>query len=278
MQGKTRQVSLNLEINHFAIIQAKSHFPFSFVLTLNVSRCFQFFISLVCCLTLNNSALRAQDDKKINNQYWLDFIPHLTLSDAFELYGDASLRISNEGKQKIYVLRPSLKLQASPIVSLHAGLGFFYNELTDFKDLLEVRPWEGLKIGWPRIKGINVKHYFRLEQRYFIYQENKKDLFLHRMRYQLKCKVPLNKNTVGEKTLYLPLAFEWLGTSDEELQTVWMSQNRMTAGIAYVFNKFWGLEFEYMYWWSRNLPSKSMEPSDQVFRLRLLRNGWILGE
>ena len=243
-----------------------------------MSRRYLIFISVLTYLTCYSKSIRAQDIKDINNQYWIDFIPHFGISDAFEFYGDATFRISDNGNHKKYGIRPSIKLQASPIFSIHLGLGLFYNALSDTNNILEIRPWEGLRIGWPNINGLNFKHYLRIEQRAYIYEGDEQKLFLHRARYKLKIKVPLNKKVVQDKTVYLPLAYEWLATADDEFETMWASQSRGTAGIGYVFNKKWIFEFEYMHWWSKNTPNASFEATDQIFRLRLLRNGWTLGE
>jgi hypothetical protein len=236
------------------------------------------FISVLTYLTCYSTFLRAQEYESVNTRYWIDFIPHLRLSDAFELYGDASFRVSDKGNNFIYVARPAIKYQASPAISIHLGVGFFYNDVNDKTNYLEIRPWQGLMLGWPSIKGLNFKHYIRLEQRYFAYDEGDKDYLVHRARYRFKFKIPINKRLVQDKTLYMPLGFEWLGAADDDIETIWSTQIRASTGIGYVFSEFWIIEFEYQYRWGRNDATTSFEPTDQVFRLRFVRNGWILGE
>ena len=182
-----------------------------------------------------------------------------------------------DGNRKVLTIRPSLRFQVGPIVSVHAGVGLFYNRFDDASNFLEIRPFEALRIGWPNIGPLNFKHYFRLEQRYFNYSESENEL-LHRSRYSLSAKLPLNNKVVQNKTLYLPFSYEWLATAEDDLSVIWASQSRAMLGIGYIFNKTWMIEFEYMYWWSKDLPNDQLQASDQVFRLRILKSGWILGE
>jgi hypothetical protein len=229
-------------------------------------------IFILICL-----ASYSQQENEISNQYWVDVIPHFRISDSFEFYGDGSFRVGDEGSRKIYTIRPSIKFQTTPIVSFHLGLGLFYNHFNETENYFELRPSEGIRLSWPDIGSLHFKHYLRFEQRYF--SNNKEDnFFLHRSRYKIKAKVPLNKKVVQEGAIYIPFSFELLGTADEEISIVWVSESRLMLGIGYSFNEKWIVEFEYMYWWSKNLPSDVFEPSTQVFRLKFIKDGWLLGE
>ena len=216
-------------------------------------------------------------EEGLYNQYWLDIIPHFRISDKLEFYGDGSIRALEEGNRKIVTIRPSLRFQVGPILSIHAGIGLFYNHLTDTDHYLEIRPFEAIRIGWPNIGPLKFKHYIRFEQRYFNFPNYENEL-LHRGRYRIKAKMPLNKKTVQQKTLYIPFSFEWLATANDEISVIWASQSRAMLGVGYILNETWMFEFEYMHLWSKDLPSEQFQASDQVFRLKFLKSGWILGE
>jgi len=217
----------------------------------------------------------AQEDSKLNNQYWFDLIPHFRISDKLEFYGDASFRIRDEGERKILTVRPSLRWQVSPVFSIHGGLGMFYNTYQSSENIMEIRPWQGLRISWPDIGPLQFKQYFRLEQRYYPSLEN---LLLHRVRYKIGAKMPLNKKVVQDKAIFIPFSFEWLGTADDDISVIWASESRLTVGAGYVLSSEWQIEFEFMYWWSKNSPGDVFEVTDRVFRVKFIKNGWVFGE
>lgn len=212
----------------------------------------------------------------VGNQYWFDFEPHYRISDPFEFYGDLSLRISRGGTMKTYLVRPSFKYHVLSELSLHAGIGFFMNDLEEF-NYQEVRPWQGIRLGWPNIGPLNFKHYFRLEQRIFYFPEEQKDFFI-RGRYMIKAKLPLNAKALSNNVLYIPFSFEILGIYDEEFYLIYGNQIRCMMGLGYVFNRKWNIEFEYSRWNNKNSVNESFQASDNIFRLRVFRNGWIVGE
>lgn len=231
---------------------------------------------VICCISSNR--VKAQSEDYFTNTYWIDFIPHARISNAFEFYGDVSLRSTDNGNQQIYTIRPSIKYQAFPAVSFHIGIGLFYYNNLDTTNVLETRPWEGIRIGWPNIGRFKFKQYFRLEQRYFDYIDDSYVLFYNRGRFLSQVKIPLNKKTIEPGAFYIPLGFEWLATTEQDLKIIWASQTRLIAGLGYILNDKWQIDFEYMYWWEKETPSDNLEPSNQIFRLKIQKNGWVSGE
>lgn len=89
----------------------------------------------------------AQSNEGTTEQLWLDFIPHFKISERFEYYGDASLRVIFE-ENRIFTLiaRPPFRYQLNSIVELQGGIGFFYSILNIKANQLELRPWQGVRI------------------------------------------------------------------------------------------------------------------------------------
>ncbi len=216
-------------------------------------------------------------NEDVNDQYWIDLIPHFRISDKVEFYGDASFRYRDNGERLITTIRPSIRWQVGPILSLHGGLGLFYNIYTDdeIDNVLEIRPWQGARVAWPDLGPLLFKHYFRLEQRYYPSLDN---LLAYRGRYRIGAKIPINKKVVQEGAVFIPIAYEWLGTSDDDFDVIWASETRLTTGVGWVWNKEWQLEFEFMYWWTKELPSSDFRAQERVFRLKLIKEGWVFGE
>lgn len=217
------------------------------------------------------------DQQTIANQIWIDLIPHFMLGENLEFYGDGSIRLTPLDKRTTLMIRPSMRWQFNPYVALHGGIGVFYNDFKEDPNNLEIRPWQAVRIGYPDFWRLKFKHYIRIEQRLFL-REGSDNEFLHRLRYQIKAKLPINKPYVAEKTWYIPFAYEWLGSASEGLDNLWASQSRAMVGVGYVLSKKWIFEFEYMHWWSRDIPSLPYSSSDRIFRLKFIKSGWIFDE
>ncbi len=98
---------------------------------------------------------------------WTDLATIYNVSDRFRYDGDYGVRggLTDRDWTLVYV-RPSVRYQAARWVSLHGGVGLFYNFLPG-EDLPELRPWVGVRLLGPRPGGFAVSNYVRLETRAF---------------------------------------------------------------------------------------------------------------
>ena len=153
-------------------------------------------ISIVMCICLSLFTFeivycQAGTDKKssANDQLWFDFFPHLYISEIFEYYGDTGYRtLLNENIwHKIYA-RPSVRYHIDKYWELHGGVGFFYDFNKEISDRFEIRPWQGIQLGWPRIINLGINHYVRFEQRISFLTDDWSSSLALRLRYMLSCR------------------------------------------------------------------------------------------
>ncbi|UCG89236.1 MAG: DUF2490 domain-containing protein [Gemmatimonadota bacterium] len=127
----------------------------------------------------------SQEEGDVIPQLWVDYNPAITLSDRWRLEGDMGVR--TEFEENLWwrvIVRPGVRYSLSQSVSLGGGVGSFYTLNKEFADRLEVRPWQGVRVVWPRWR-IPLRHFFRVEERFDFNTESWSLRASLRIRYRL---------------------------------------------------------------------------------------------
>ena len=149
----------------------------------------------------------AQDDI-IDHQLWFDVIPHFEINNRLEYFGDMSYRTSTSGdKFRRFVLKPTVSYHWTYELDLIGGLGLFLTSVKEDYNTVELRPYQGVRLNWPKIWRMNFKHRGLVEERLLWSNEGDFDPAL-RFRYRIKTKFPINKPTIQYKTVYIPFSYE----------------------------------------------------------------------
>ena len=223
-------------------------------------------ISLFWCSGLAVQAQRTTD------QLWLDFMPHFQINQKLEYYGDASFRIFfEENKAFIMIARPSVRYNLNSIVELQGGMGFFYSVIENNTNLLELRPWQGVRIHWPTFGRIGIKHSLKLEERFLWETEQWAFDPALRFRYKLGGRIPFNESL----SFYLSLFGEGFATAGGENVAILRNRLRGYFGFGYKRNDTWTLELEFIIQASRSNEMEDLDVSDRIFRLKIIKGGWV---
>jgi hypothetical protein len=93
-----------------------------------------------------------QEEEIIDHQLWFDFIPHFEINNRLEYFGDFSYRTSVSGEDfRKFVLRPSIRYHWTYELDLIGGLGLFGTWEPENYSTFELRPYQGIRLNWPRI-------------------------------------------------------------------------------------------------------------------------------
>lgn len=200
-------------------------------------------------------------------QSWADFNASYTFNSQWIAYGDAGYRIifGNRHYHRLYI-RPSGSFQMDKIFVLHAGISLF----TTFNEegtLWEFRPFQGLEIRWPRIFFIPLTHYIRMEERFF--NENRVSTFILRGRYQLNTRIRFSETKI-EKYFYMPLQLELFVNLGKDID-FHANEFRAVAGLGYVIDLFWRIEFNAIYENLRTSAEEQFTLNDIILRLRVYK-------
>ncbi len=158
-------------------------------------------------------------------------------------------------------------------VTFEGGVGGFYTFSDNFSDLFELRTWQGVIFFWPatRIWGreADLRHRFRLEQRWTNLRDSGETDFGLRIRYRLATFMPLNRPTIEAKSWYLPLMCEFFGDLGDDAPDYFAERIRLSVGVGHVFSDKWRLEFRYTAQKSRDTVESRFETTDHILDLRL---------
>ena len=213
--------------------------------------------------------LFSQNSKTVLKQYWFDYNYSYAWKPQFDLYGDGGFRWISPIRSYRFLVRPSIRyVPPNEIYEVHAGLGLFYTGIKDNLDLLEIRPFQGFRLNWPRIKKQVFHNYIRLEERWFTDigdgGDNKFDL---RWRWQLSTTIAFKREGF-DRYFFFPLAGELFGSTNNQLRKL-QDVLRLTMGAGYAFSGEWTGQFEFILQRSRDPVEQDLDNSDLIFRFRV---------
>ena len=226
---------------------------------------------------LFNSVVFAQADS-VDNLVWFDITPHFDINDKFEYFGGGSYRTSANGdKYNQLVFKPTINYHWKEEIDLLGGIGLFFTWQDKDYNTVEIRPHQGIRVGWPSVWRLNIKHRGIVEERLLWNNNGNYDPAL-RFRYRIKTKLPINNPSMQINTLYIPLSFELFSNGGGEQVEIFQNRNRATVGLGYVLKNNWIAEFEVTFQRSRNNTVDDFALSDRIFRFKMTYNGWVFGE
>ena len=123
-------------------------------------------VLLLIVLVFASPSLVKAQDTRTKFDTWMDIASIYSFSANFRYDGDYGIRhlLSSRNFTQIY-LRPSVRYRFEPWLMVHGGFAWFQSFFTNNENYLEMRPWVGLRILWPRIDGWVVSNYLRFEYR-----------------------------------------------------------------------------------------------------------------
>lgn len=228
---------------------------------------FLFLAILIICLPL-----QVLSQEKVTTQLWSDMALFNEYNQQLDFYGDFGYRIRFGDEvlwNRVYV-RPAAKYSPVKWLGIRAGVALFYTKFPSREDGLELRPWQGISIGWPKFPRMKFSHYFRLEQRIFYETQDWKRTNDLRFRYQLSGRFKPNANK-EVKYLYFPAFIEFFASNDETVDNevdIFANELRTSFGIGYTLNKYWSWQLVLIYQKSRNQLAE-FETTDLIFRLSI---------
>ena len=235
------------------------------------------YIIFLLLITVFCPVAHSQDDM-FSNQIWLDFIPHKKLNNKLEYYGDMSFRtLTNNNDFSRFGLKPTLRYYLNYKFDLIGGLGFSLTKEAGNYNTLELRPYQGVRVSWPNVWRLNIKHRGLIEERFLWNNEDEYNLAL-RFRYRIKTKIPLNNPSIQYKTIFIPVSYEmFLNNGGDEVDKL-QNRARLMTGLGYVINNKWVAEIEAIFQKSRSTETDKLTLSDRIFRFKLTYAGRIFGE
>ena len=196
----------------------------------------------LCVILLLMPFLALAQESDLGN--WLIYFGNKKINDKWNLHHEVQYRNYNAvGDMEQLLLRTGLGYNLTPKNNnVLLGYGFIqsenYNALNEKVGLPEHRIYQQY-ITRQNAGRVSLQHRYRFEQRWV---ENQN--FRMRFRYFLSLNVPLNKNTLEDKTIYLSAYNEIFINSASTNQ--FFDRNRLYSGLGYRFSPKLKFELGYM--------------------------------
>jgi hypothetical protein len=210
-----------------------------------------------------------KDDPTANDLLWVDLYPHFYVSEKLEYYGDGGYRTNlNKNAWHWVYARPSVRYHIDKHWELHGGVGFFYifNNVTS--DRFEIRPWQGIRLSWPRIENLGFKHYVRFEQRIYFFADDRSSRLDLRLRYKISCRWDFIKIN-NQRFWFIPLYVELFFPVGEEDKGFFRDRGRAGIGLGYNPSAVWRFSFNYNWHTSRAGLNDDFDVSDIVYQIKV---------
>ena len=191
--------------------------------------------------------LFSKTDYAQNGQIWLDadVFPSFGVNWDYQVEAGYRKYLVTDGWTR-YHLRNVITYKKFSWVLFAGALDLFYTNEETSSNYLEVRPWIQVTARWMTAgKYLNLfRPYFsiRLERRFFRYTDESTDQKT-RLRFRIGGRFTLNNDFMRVRTWYVPFRAEIFLDVGGEAQEVTADQNRIMAGIGYIFNSASRAEF-----------------------------------
>jgi hypothetical protein len=182
-----------------------------------------------------------------NGQLWLDADVYPSFSVNWDYKIEVGFRkyLVSEGWTRLH-LRNVFTYKRMNWLLYAGALDLFYTFEKVTENYLEVRPWIQVTARWMTAgKYLNLFRPYvdvRLERRFFRYSDKSTDQKT-RVRFRIGGTFLLNNDFMRVRTWYVPFRAEIFLNVGGEAQEVTADQNRIMAGIGYIFNSASRAEF-----------------------------------
>ena len=165
---------------------------------------FKAFLFVLIAFLLSFTKVNAQTN---TFQLWLDYDHQNKLNSNWKMYSDYGFRVQFDEWTRFHA-RTAAIYKPSTLFDYRAGLGLFYLNYRVTDNVMEVRPWQGIKAAWPNWNRFRFTQYARLEERIVFDLESPENDFTLKFRYKLAINFPINNNTISVGTFYIPASAE----------------------------------------------------------------------
>ena len=235
-------------------------------------------LSFAAWVSVTAISAAAQEIEESDVQAWFQYEFQYRLRERLRGSWDLGYRelVSTEdtlGEWSRLHSRGRLVYVHSERVSFEGGIGGYYTFAENLSDQLELRAWQGAIVFWPvtRLLGreFDLRHRFRLEQRWIELRNLNETDFGFRFRYRLATFIPLNRSVIDNKAWYVPLMGEAFADLGGDTPEFFAARLRLTVGLGYVVSDNWTLEFRYTAQKSRDTVTERFTTTDNIFDLRI---------
>ncbi|TFV97660.1 DUF2490 domain-containing protein [Algoriphagus kandeliae] len=205
----------------------------------------------------------------IDQQFWFNYSLKFPLTEKISLGGDAGVRgLFTNPDWKQTLIRPTATFKLNNQLSLSGAVAWFGTSLENSNELNEFRLHQGVTLKTPTSGPIDFFYRFRVEERFFYFQENNT--------FNVRVRGLIGVNTkditwLGEKRpIFFQSLFEGFQTIDKQAeQELFVNQTRLHFALGHKISKQFRYEFHFISQRYRIFNEQGIRPAQNVLRVRL---------
>ncbi len=212
----------------------------------------------------------------VTNQLWTSGFLYHTLRDKLKVLTEMSYRtvLNQDDRWSRYQNQFDFRYSILKNLDVHAGSFFIYTSHNEeFKDLdaFEVRPFAGVKYHFTRDKRVNVRDFFRYEQRFFKYSNTGENEVFTRLRNRVEIVASINRpNLNQDKLLYFNMDGEIFFNASRYPQERFINFFQSRLGPGYRFNYHWRAELFFVFQLTKDKSTALFNKTSNIAFVRFL--------
>jgi len=217
----------------------------------------------------------AQENSDVTNQLWLDYYFFYLPREGVQVTGDVGYRNRFSAREwNQFIARGSVLYRYKSWLSLFGGFGFFFTDLKEITNTLEIRPWIGAMfiLNADLFSQTRFTNLTRIEDRFVINTQESGTSNDIRLRNRTDVRIPINNYLFVDNTVYLRFEIE-VFTNTKNITEQLADKLRVAAGIGYKFNYEWRIEIDFYVQRLKNTTEAGFSITDNIWRFGL-RHYW----
>jgi hypothetical protein len=226
------------------------------------------FLTLICVFGFTSYA---QEESDVTNQLWLDYYFYYLPKEGIKLTGDLGYRnrfSASEWNQ--FIARGSVLYRYKSWLSLFGGFGFFFTDIKEITNTLEIRPWIGSMfiLNADLFSQTRFTNLTRIEERFVINTQESGTSNDIRLRNRTDVRIPINNYLFVDNTVYLRFEIE-VFTNTKNITEQLADKLRLAVGIGYRFTYEWRIEIDFYVQRLKNTTDAGFSVTDNIWRFGL---------
>ena len=222
------------------------------------------FVVFATVLSLH-STTRANE---LDIQQWADFNLSVPVAEDLFVGGDLGVRGSFQSQDWIqYIIRPQIGYRVTNWFTPAGGFATFITDNVAQGDVFEFRLYQDANFRVPGIKFLGLTGRFRLEERFFFYEDGNSSWYA-RARFQVGVQSP--SLDIGNQEFYAQVAYEPFATVINPTSSeLFIDRARLNFILGHRFHPDWQYQALFFFQAARVLSDDGLEQQNRIFRLRL---------
>ncbi len=212
--------------------------------------------------------------QEIDHQFWMNYALTIPVSDQLSWGGDLGIRGSSTHRNWNQVLiRPTISYKFRKPMSIAGAMAWFGTFNKPDNNISEFRIHQDFNAKWPELGVVDFFYRLRIEQRFFIYQDDITNDFKVRARALIGIETQDFKWFGARRPIYFQSILEGFKTLDkDEAQELFINQTRLHIAFGHRISDTFRYELHYISQRVKLFSADGNNTGQNIIRIRLFHS------